>query len=231
MHMWTACGLPCRSNFKGGNTILRTDRWVTMQVVTTCNATMCQFTSTEEKAYPRISIPSQWTNAGGSVVRMKGVEDAIKRFLLQPTAQMIKCKKCKKGDCLVQVDAGSIRLPSLLVSSKTSEQNGQSTEEDNIINIGNYQYTLVGRAWFRPMHYTCTWRVGGTWYYYDDLQGVNQVAAKFSPKGYSTRLMYYVLTAKPGVIFDGIAASKSASYGMSGLGGVIEQEGVVLSQS
>jgi hypothetical protein len=163
----------------------------------------------------------------GSVVQMVSVEDAVKRVMLQESAQSEKCRKCKTGSTLHSIIAESIQLPTLLVVSLVANKMRRTTEEDTVIAMGHMTYKLTGVAFYRPGHYTCIWRVHEQWYYYDDLKELMKpVTAIYNPPGFTRRLMYYVRDNNANNKFDGGMVSKKAQYSMSIDGGVWSQEGV-----
>lgn len=228
MHLWTASGLPCRSSFKGGNNDMRQDRWVTWTVEVRCSDGDCVRNEDSELAYPCLRLPTSWSSNSGALVNMRGVGDAIKRVIFQPTAQTTICV-CKKGRQSQRIIPGSIQLPALLVVSMERNTRGIWHSQDEVVRIGSFEYVLVGMAFHRPGHYTCSWRLDERWFYYDDLQIVmEQCEVGFLPKGYTRRLMYYVLSGNENRKFDGEEASKKEEYTQSQEGGVWQQQGTQL---
>ena len=227
-HLWTASGLPCRSNYKNGNSALRLDRWITWNVKTLCARLECQKTTVKEMAYPCSRLPTSWVRGNGKTVQMTGVRDAIMRILLQENAQNIACKHCRGGQALKSIAAESIALPALLV---VSIERGSKLDvtNDEIIDVGNLTYTLTGVAFFRPGHYTCSWRLDDRWYYYDDTvktSSPSPTTATNVPKGFSRRLMYYIRKEYTGgEKFDGARALQNSSFSINVDGGVCQQEG------
>ena len=232
-HLWTASGLPCRSVFKGGDMAMQADRWVTWTVVQQCSKASCAKKMIEEMAYPCIRLPTSWSDVKGTVVQMLSVEDAVKRVMLQESAQSGKCRACKTGDTLHSIIPASIQLPTLLVVSLEANRNRVTTQEDMALTMGQMKYKLTGVAFHRPGHYTCTWRLEERWYYYDDLLAtkIRAVTGTYNPKGFTRRLMYYVRDTNQNNNFNGDKASKNAQYSMSIDGGVWQQEGTVISKT
>ncbi len=75
-------------------------------------------------AYPCVRLPTSWCDMKGSVVQMVSVEDAVKRVMLQESAQSGKCRKCKTGSTLHSIIPESIQLPTLLVVSLVANKMG-----------------------------------------------------------------------------------------------------------
>ena len=225
MHLWSASGLPCRSSFRGGKKEMKDDRWVTWEVEVRCSNVKCKRVGRIELAYPCLRMPTSWSRNGGELVNMRGVGDAMQRVILQQTTQTTVCA-CKKGKESRTIVPESISLPALLVVSMEANQRGNWQSRDEVVRIGNLEYEMVGVAFNRPGHYTCSWRLGTRWFYYDDLDSeMGQCEAGYVPRGYTRRLIYYVLTGGQNRKFDGIAASKQAGYTPSEEGGVWQQEG------
>jgi ubiquitin C-terminal hydrolase len=129
----------------------------------------------------------------------------------------------------MSIVAESIKLPMLLVVSLQRDSTIDVTN-DEVVDVGNLTYELIGVAFYRPGHYTCAWRLGDRWYYYDDTADrVSPTTGKAVPKGYTRRLMYYVRTERSATEnFDGERASKDATYSISAHGGVCQQEGTAI---
>ena len=209
---------------------MRRDRWVTWNVKITCGSRVCQGTTVREMAYPCLRLPAYWSGGDGKNVKMRGIEDAIMRVLLQANAQNIPCDKCRKGQTIHAIMVESVQLPALLIVSMARDVKIDVCGAETI-KLGNLTYRLTGIAFFRPGHYTCSWRLDEGWYYYDDTKGAaSSTTATAVPNGFTRRVMYYV-RAQGDVVednFDGMSASQTANFSMAADGGVCQQEGTEL---
>ena len=228
-HLWTASGLPCRVQLKGGDRTLMSDRWVTWDMSRQCTAKACMKCEITEMAYPCVRLSTAWENLFNKQVKMTGIEDAVMRIMLQQTMQQLKCNTCRNGNATQKILADSIKLPAMLVVSMEANKQQETGDRDMTLRIGNLMYRLNGIAFHRPGHYTCTWRLGDSWYYYDDLvHHMSKSSPKITPLGFTRRLMYYTQANMPGEPFDGTKAAKDMDYTMSAEGGVNQQEGTEL---
>jgi hypothetical protein len=232
-HLMTASDLPCRVQLKGGDRALQDDRWVRWDMSRQCTAPKCKKCVITEMAYPCVRLSTEWANLFNQHVKMSGVEDAVMRVMLQQSIQPLKCNVCRNGDATQKIVPSSIKLPAMLVVSMEANKKQSTEDRDLKLNIGNLVYSLTGIAFYRPGHYTCTWRLGDNWYYYDDVKPKPQMcktSPKITPPGFTRRLMYYVQENKPAHPFDGTKTEKAMDYAMSAEGGVNQQEGTELLQ-
>lgn len=232
-HVWKCTGLEPSRRIKHGGGTFNTDRVVYIPVTRACTGKKCTWTERVTLVYPILLISDSWTDVAGIRHDVSGIEDWLQRVLLQQSAMATgKCEGCRTGKFMTSKDTLGILLPTLLQLEYPASQFTCRLEQLDIAHsievCKGWSYELVGVALHTPGHYTCNFKIGDQWVYYNDIPGLNGKPTckrvrngNYRPPKFSRRLLYYVHNTELRS-----PVTKGTHGGLSNGGGVEEQVGV-----
>jgi hypothetical protein len=184
---------------------LTADRMVVYSKTATSCTKGCPDPPIDQYCVSYLNLPSFWCSSedyNATPIKIKNLEEAVMRKLIQPDQTAITCqqRKCFQsgsaaGKCKEAKDITSMNLPSLLVLA--AEEQAYLEDAENL-KIGHAEYVLVGKAWRKEgnvgTHYGCSIKPrDGLWIAYDDIVA-NENMLKYD---YSFTKSPWATTGKP----------------------------------